>query len=204
VVDTKADDGLPCTGDITVLLDSWRRGELEALKKLVTISYPRLHSLADEFLRRETPGHTLQATALVNELYIVLARQRKIDPQDRQEFYSFAAYLIRLLLCNRARDRNTVKRGSGGVRVPLTDELAWIDAASDDLLDLDAALSELSALHPRKVQLMELIAFLGYSTEEAADLLGVSKRTADRDLRFTRAWLYARVRGSGVIGDSQI
>jgi RNA polymerase sigma factor (TIGR02999 family) len=187
------DEGPLSPGEITVLLDSWRRGEREALTDLVTLSYPKLHGLADAFLRRESAAHTLQATELVNELYIVLVRQRKIDPRDRREFYCFAAYLIRLLLCNRARDRKALKRGSGEPRVPLTEDLGAIDAAGEDMLDLHAALTELDEMHPRKARLLDLIAFLGYSTEDAAALLGISKRTADRDVRFTCAWLYARM-----------
>jgi RNA polymerase sigma factor (TIGR02999 family) len=201
VGDPKIDGVSLGPGEITVLLDSWRRGETEALKALVELSYPKLHGLAEAFLRREAPGQTLQATALVNELYVVLARQRKVGPNDREEFYSFAAYLIRLILCNRARDRKAAKRGSSPARVPLTEELAWIDAAGDDMLDLDAALEELKELDPRKVQLLELVAFLGYSIQEAAELAGISKRTADRAMRFTRAWLYDRIRRN--ISDSE-
>ncbi len=186
-------------GDITVLLESWRAGERSGLDALLGKAYPRLHRLADAFLARESSGVTLQATELVNELYIVLRRQRNVSFASRTEFYSFAAYLIRLMLRTRARDHNAYKRGAGHVRIPLSDALSWIDAVGPEILDLNRALDELAALDERKARLIELTAFLGLSSADAAELLGISKATADRDLRFTRAWLRDRLRPGSAI-----
>lgn len=180
--------------DITVLLESWRAGERSGLDELLGQAYPRLHGLADAFLARESSSITLQATELVNELYIILRRQRNVSFANRTEFYSFAAYLIRLMLRTRARHRSARKRGTGHVRIPLSENLSWIDAAGPEILDLNRALDELQVLHARKARLIELTAFLGLSSADAAELLGISKATADRDLRFTRAWLQDRLR----------
>jgi RNA polymerase sigma factor (TIGR02999 family) len=188
----------PRDGEITTLLDAWRSGEPAALDHLLVEAYPRLHHLADVFLVRERNGATLQATELVNELYITLTRQRNITFRSRTEFYSFAAYLIRLMLRTRARDRKAQKRGAGGLRVPLSEDLSWVDVTGPEILDLDRALDELAKLNERKARLVELTAFLGFSSADAAALLGISKATADRDLRFTRAWLFDRLQGSSV------
>lgn len=190
-------------GDITTLLGAWRSGDRAGLDELLARTYPRLHHVADAFLHNERKGNTLQATELVNELYIVLRRQRNITFASRTEFYSFAAYLIRLILRTRARDRKAQKRGSGHTRVELSEDLSWIDAGGPEMLDLDRALDELAILHERKARLVELTAFLGFSTSDAAELLGISKATADRDLRFTRAWLYDRLQTNAGEGTSR-
>ena len=180
--------------ELTLLIQAWRGGDLEQVNRIVEAAYPRLRKLADTFLRRESGVQTLQATALVHELYLVLRRQRKVQMERSEQFYAFAAYLTRLILRNRARDRSAQKRGSGAVRVPLSDDVWWVDAASDDMLDFNRALDELAVLDPRKVRLMDLTTFLGCSVEEAADLEKISRATAERDLRFTRAWLRDRLR----------
>jgi RNA polymerase sigma factor (TIGR02999 family) len=184
------------TGDITLLLRAWSAGESTALEQLLPIAYPDLRRLAGAFVRRESSARTLQATGLVHELYMSLTRQRKADFKDRQHFFAVAAALMRRILRECARRRGAQRRGADGVRVPLSDDLPWIDAASDEMLDLDRALDALEQLHDRKARLIELTAFLGCSTQEAATLLGISKATADRDLRFARAWLYDRLRGA--------
>lgn len=181
-------------GDITQLLSHWRQGQPHALDELVAQAYPRLRGIADAFLRREANCLTLQATGLVNELYLLLRRQRTVDLLNREDFFSFSAYLTRLILLNRARERMASKR-SGGVRVPLTEDLSWVDAAGHDMIDLDRALGELGRLDPRKVQILDLTAFLGCTKDEAASLLGISRATVERELRFTRAWLHDRLRG---------
>jgi RNA polymerase sigma factor (TIGR02999 family) len=183
-------------GEITVLLRAWKRGEKGALEALLPAVYPRLHSIAASYMRRERHSETLQATGLVNELYLTLARQRKIGFDERGHFFSFAAWAMRLILRDYARDRNALKRGADGVRVPLSDDLQWIDAGGPDMIDLERALDELRAVDARSCQVLELKAFLGCSTEEAAELTGVSKATADRDLRFGKAWLYQKLRGA--------
>lgn len=181
-------------GDITALLQSWRRGETQALEQLLPVVYPQLRRLAGAFMRREAGGHTLDATSLVHEVYLRLVHQRKAEFEDRNHFYSFAARLMRMILRDWARDRKAAKRGDGAARIPLSDFLAWVDAGSDDILDLDKALDELEALDERKVRLLELKVYLGCSTAEAAQLAGISKATADRDLQMAKAWLYRRLR----------
>jgi RNA polymerase sigma factor (TIGR02999 family) len=185
------------SGDITALIAAWRGGDAGALNELVPLAFPKLHSLAEAFLRREKDCQTLQATALVNELYLLLRKQRKVGLADRHEFYCFAAFLIRLILYNRARDRRSQKRGAGAVRVPLSEDLRWIDAAGDDMLDLNQALDELVQLSTRQARLLDLTVFLGCTIQEAATLLNMSTATANRQLRFVKAWLYQRLRGQG-------
>ena len=179
--------------DITQLLHSWKGGDGKSLDDLLSISYSKLHSIATSFLRRERPGHTLQATGLVHELYLVLLTRKSIDLESRDHFYSFAAYMMRLILRDWARNRLAQKRGGDAVRVPLSDDLHWVNADSEELLDLDRALTELDGLDHRKAELIQLKTFLGFSTEEAAASLGISKATADRDLRLAKAWLYERL-----------
>jgi RNA polymerase sigma factor (TIGR02999 family) len=183
--------------DITTLLVRWRDGKPGALDDVIVATYPRLRKLAESFLRRESPGHTIQATALVHEIYLLLLRQRKVEFEDRSHFYGAAAALMRAILRDWARAKGAMKRGEKPVRVPLSEDLSWVDADSAEFLDLDAALTELEQLDERKARLIELKTFLGCSTAEAAEQLGISKATADRDLRLAKAWLFQRLRGTG-------
>lgn len=182
--------------DITQLLQGWGLGDRDAFQKLVPLAYPHLKRVAGSFLRRERPGHTLQATALVHELYLVLVRQRKVELKDRQHFFTFAARLMRMILRDSARDHVAGKRGAGAPHVPISDDLPWLDFNGPELLDLDQALEELEGLDPRKAQLIELRQFLGCTADETAEILGVSKATVDRELRMVKAWLYQRLRGT--------
>ncbi len=182
------------SGQITVLLREWQVGTPEAFEHLVQAAYPSLHSIAESYLRHERPGHTLQATALVNELYLKLVNQRKAEWKDRAHFYTFAAKLMRMILIDHSRANKARKRGGDAVRVPLTPELPWLDATEERLLDLDGALQELERLDPKKVRLVELRYFLGATAEETAGVLGLSKATVDREMKFVRSWLGARLR----------
>jgi RNA polymerase sigma factor (TIGR02999 family) len=148
--------------------------------------------MAAGYIRRERPG-TLQATGLVHDLYLKLLKQEKANFENRRAFFAFTAALMRHILIDHARARRSEKRGADHVRVPLTDDLPFVDAASEDILDLHEALEELAALDPRKAELVQLCAFLGCSRNEAAELLGVSLRTAKRDFRLARAWLSQRL-----------
>lgn len=180
---------------ITRWLEAWSAGDRAALDELVSASYPKLHELAENLLRGELHRHTLQATGLIHELYLVLRQQRAVTTADRQQFYAFAAYLIRLILLNRARERRSAKRGSGMAAVPLSDQLPGVDAASEDMIDVHRAFEELSALDARKAELLGMVVFLGCSVAEAAGLAGISLATAERDLRYARAWVRARLAG---------
>jgi len=180
-------------GDITVLLRRWKEGDERACDELMPHVYPHLHEVAAAYLRRESEDHTLQPTALVHELYIRLLQQRKPDWNDRVHFYRFAATVMRRILTDHARAAETGKRGAGLPHVPLDREIPWINLNSADVLDLNRALDELEIADARIVRLVELRYFLGCTTAESADLLGVSAATADRDLTLARTWLYAKL-----------
>jgi RNA polymerase sigma factor (TIGR02999 family) len=185
----------PLPSEITGLLHRWQVGDREALEALASAAYDDLRAIAAGYLRRERSGHTLQATGLVNELYLRLAQIRSVQIEDRRHFYAFAAQLMRLILIDHARQARASKRPGSHARVPLHEEIAWVDATSDEMLDLDVALNELEAVAERKVRVLELRYFLGCTNEEAAQVLGVSRPTIDRDLEFARAWLYRRLAG---------
>lgn len=145
-------------------------------------------------MRRERHADTLQATGLVNELYLSLVKKRQIEFRQRSEFFAFAAWVMRMILREYARSRGSAKRGGGGVRVPLSDDLNFVDVeSSDQMIDICRALDELRTIEPKGVSLMEMKTFLGCSTTEAGELAGVSRATADRLLRFCRAWLFDRL-----------
>jgi RNA polymerase sigma factor (TIGR02999 family) len=181
--------------DITRLLHEWRDGNQDAFERLMPLAYPHLRKVAASFMRHERGEH-IQATELVHELYLRLIQQRNADWKDRGHFYTFAAKLMRMILIDQARRTQADKRGGSADRVPLSEELAWIDAGSPDLLMLDRALDELEKLDAHKVRLVELRFFLGCTSEEAAEALGVSKATVDRELKLIKGWLYRRIRGS--------
>lgn len=183
----------PIPREITSLLHRWKEGEREALASLASLAYDDLRAIASGYLRREAAGHTLQATGLVNELYLRLAQVKRVELTDRRHFYAFSAQLMRMILIDYARQSKALKRPGSAARVPLHEEMAWIDASSEDMLALDMALDQLEALDERKVRVLELRFFLGCTNEETAQLLNVSRPTIDRDLEFAKAWLYRRL-----------
>jgi RNA polymerase sigma factor (TIGR02999 family) len=183
----------PISPEITGLLRRWKGGDRQALASLASVAYEDLHSIAERYLRRESSGHTLQATGLVNELYLRLAQIRGVQLVDRHHFYAFAAQLMRMILIDHARQSRALKRPGSAIRVPLHEEMAWIDASSEEMLALDTALDQLEQLDARKVRVLELRFFLGCTNAEAAELLKVSRATVDRDLEFAKAWLYRRL-----------
>jgi RNA polymerase sigma factor (TIGR02999 family) len=185
----------PIPHEITALLQRWKEGDREAFQEVVTLAYDDLRVIAAGYLRRGAAGHTLQATGLVNELYLKLVQVRGASLKDRRHFFTFAAQLMRKILIDYSRQGRALKRPSSAERVPLHEEMAWIDAAGEEMLALNAALDELETLHERKVRVIELRFFLGCTNEEAADLLGVSRVTVERDLEFGKAWLYRRLSG---------
>ena len=181
-------------GEITAMLRRWNTGEREALAQLVSLTYRDLHAIAAGYLRHENRGHTLQATGLVSELYIRLTRQREVPVSGRRHFYTFAAMVMRGILSDYARQAHALKRpGGASVRVPLHEDMAWIDASGEDMLSLDEALRELEARDERKVRVIELRYFLGCTNDETAELLGIARATVDRDLQFAKAWLFRRL-----------
>jgi RNA polymerase sigma factor (TIGR02999 family) len=183
-------------GEVTRLLESWRKGDPGALDRLIPVVYDQLHRIALGLMRRERTDHTLQPTALLNELYIRLLKQRKLEWNDRQHFFTFAAHLMRNMLMDHARGRLAQRRGgSDRIELPLSDDLVWIGSSDEELLDLNRALDRLEELDPRKARLIELRFFLSLTIEEACEVLGISHATAERELKFARGWLYKELRG---------
>ena len=178
-------------GDVTVLLERWREGDPAVLERLMPLVYNELHGIARGYMRRERDDHTLQPTALVNEVYLRLLRQRSVNWNDRGHFFTFAARIMRNILKDHARGHLAERRGGqGAVKLPLSEEMAWVGSSPEGMLDLNTALDKLEALDPRKAHLVELRFFLALTMDEASAVLGVSRATAERDLKFSRSWLY--------------
>ena len=174
--------------DVTTLLDGWRRGDRDALERLLPLVYSELRRIAARQLKNERPGHTLQPTALVHEAYLRLADQRHVDWQDQAHFFGVAAQVMRRVLVDHARRRAAVKRGEGAELVSIEQAS---DIASTDLpvLALDAALDRLEKIDPGLAKLIELRAFSGLNNEQAALILDISPSTVKRELRMAKAWL---------------
>lgn len=193
--------------DLTVLLEDWVRGKPGALEHLLPHVYPELHGLARACLRRGSRPITLQTTAVVNDLFVKLLTNRPKRIENRRHFYVLAARVIRMSLIDHYREKSAERRGGDRQRVPLHDELAWVDADSDDTIALDRALEELERLDPEQAELFSARFLLGCTAEEAGELTGLSKATVDRRVRLARAWLFRRLRGDdpeaqGLVGGS--
>ena len=175
--------------DVTGLLLEWQQGDSAALDKLTPLVYDELRRIAHRYMQRERDGHTLQTTALVNEAYVRLAGQQRIDWQNRAHFFAVTAQVMRNLLIDHARRRHYAKREAQ--HVPLDDVAgAMSQMRAAELVALDEALNELATLDPRKSRVVELRYFGGLSIEETADVLEVSPMTVRRDWRVAKAWLY--------------
>ena len=181
------------SGEITARLAQWSGGDPAALTSIAALAYDDLRAIAGAFLRRKNPEHSLSATGLVNELYIRLSGQRQVQILDRQHFFSLAAMMMRRIVTDYARRSAAQKRPGQRNRVPLSDDLARIDANSEDMVSLDQALDELAKVDERASHTLELRYFLGCTNQEAAELLNVSRTTVDRDLEFAKTWLYRRL-----------
>jgi RNA polymerase sigma factor (TIGR02999 family) len=176
------------TPDVTALLRAWSDGDRAALEELVPIVYRELHRQAERYMRGQSPGHTLQATALVNEAYLRLVSRESVDWKNRAHFFGVAAKAMRSILVDHARARSASKRGGGADQVTLAaaDEAGGQEV---EVLELDEVLQQLAELDSRKAALVELRWFGGLSIEEAAEVLAVSSATAKREWRTARAWL---------------
>ena len=175
--------------EITVLLHAWRRGEAGALDELMPLVYGELRRIAHKYMMREHPGHTLQTTAIVNEVYLRLVDSAGIEWKDRNHFFAISANLMRRILVEFARSRGREKRGGGIQKVEIDEAILSLPQRGTDLVALDDALTALAALDARKAKVIELRFFGGLSLEEAAEVLGVSPDTVRRDWRLARAWL---------------
>ncbi len=190
----------PPPHEVTQLLIDWREGDESALDRLMPLVYDELRQIAHRYMRRERPGLTLQTTAVVNEAYVRLVGQRRVEFQNRAHFFAVAARLMRHLLVDYARNQKYVKRGGGAQQVTLDEAAVVSPVRNEQLLALDEALARLASIDERKSRLVELRYFGGMSTEETAEVLGVSAITVKREWQKAKAWLYremnrARVRG---------
>jgi RNA polymerase sigma factor (TIGR02999 family) len=174
--------------EVTELLEEWRRGEPDALARLMPVVIEELRHLAGVHFRGEPSGHTLQPTAVVNELYLKLVEQKRV-PQNRVHFFAMAARLIRRILVDHARRRGTQKRGGDVPRVALEDAILRVEERASELVALDLALEELAELDPEQAKIFELRAFTGLTLEEIAELLGISRTTVNRKLKTAKVWL---------------
>jgi RNA polymerase sigma-70 factor (ECF subfamily) len=175
--------------EATLLLRAWGAGDREALDRLTPIVYDELRRLARRYLQRERPGHSLQATALVNEAYLRLVDYKHMQWQDRSHFFAVSSQLMRRILVEHAR-RHNLKRGGDVQHVALEESAIVGGGRPGDLVALDDALNELGQLDPRKARVVEMRFFGGLSVEEIAQVLGVSPITVMRDWTTAKAWLY--------------
>jgi RNA polymerase sigma factor (TIGR02999 family) len=183
---------------LTRLLKAWSRGDLQARDDLVPLVYGELRRRANAYLRRERPDHTLQPTALVHEAFMRLMGQDRVSWQNRAHFFAMAAQMMRRILVDHARERQTAKRPEGGIRVRLDDGIGAADPRECELIALDQVVDELTRLDPRQGQIVELRYFGGLSEHEVAEVLSVSRATVTREWQAARAWLYRRMtKGSG-------
>lgn len=178
------------TSDVTKLLQDWNQGDAAALEKLIPLVFDDLRQIARRLFLREADSHTLQPTALVNEVYLRLMDQRKVHWQNRDQFFGVAAMLMRRILVDYAKGRQAAKRGSGAPKVPLDETIAVPELRDVDVVALDEALSRLTEFDARQGRIVELRFFMGLSNEEIAELLKISVTTVKREWRTARLWLY--------------
>jgi RNA polymerase sigma factor (TIGR02999 family) len=182
--------------EVTQLLVAWSNGDQVARDELMSVVYQELHRLAHKYMRRESPDHTLQTSALVNEAFLRLVDQRNVQWQNRSHFYAIAAQMMRRILVDYARNRRYAKRG-GGLREISLDETMLSDDRNHEVVALDEALLELAKIDSRKSQIVELRFFAGLSIEETSDLLAVSAGTVMRDWTLAKAWLRREMSSNG-------
>ena len=183
------DKGLDRDARIPLLLKQWQDGDRNALAELMPIVYRELHSLAQRYMRRERRGHTLQATALVNEAFMRLGSSEPRAFADHSHFYLVAARLMRHILLDHAKARARKKRGGGGLVMVDSDEAEIPTPGGLDMIEVDDGLRQLEKHSPKAAQALELHYFGGMTAEETAAVLGISIATVNREMRFARAWL---------------
>ena len=174
--------------NVTQLLRAWSAGDSQALDELTPLVYRELHRRAHWHMSRERAGHTLQATALVNEIYVRMVDLRSVSWRDRAHFFAVASRLIRRVLIDAARAKGTLKRGADAAHVVLDEAMVSTEQGTD-LVALDDALGVLAELDARKSRVVELRFFGGLGIEETAEVLNVSPETVKRDWKLAKAWL---------------
>ena len=174
---------------VTQLLLDWRQGDAAALDQLIPVVYQKLRRLARHYMAGQSPGHTLQATALVNEAYVRLIDCAQVNWKDRAHFFAISAKMMRRVLVEFARSRQYQKRGGGARKTSLDEALIASPKRGQDLVALDEALQALAMSYPRQSQVVELRFFGGLSVEETAEVLKVSAITVMRDWQLAKVWL---------------
>jgi RNA polymerase sigma factor (TIGR02999 family) len=180
---------LPATHEVTQLLKAWTGGDEQALEKLTPLVYRQLHQVAQRCMAGQRPDHTLQTTALVNEVYLRLVDCEQVNWQDRAHFFAVSARLMRRILIDFARSRGYQKRGAGATHIPLEEAPSVGSEPDPNLVALDDALKALAAVDERKAKVVELRFFGGLSIDETAEVLKVSVETVVRDWRLAKMWL---------------
>jgi len=176
-------------GEITQLVEAWSAGDEAAFDRLIELVYDDLHQIAHRHLRLDRPDHTINTTALVHEAYLRLAQHQDGVWRSRAQFFAFASRAMRHILIDYARHRRAAKRGGTRIQVPLTENMAAIDAEVAELLALDEALALLEQRNPRMASVVECRFFGGLSVAETAEVLDASVRTVERDWTRARAYL---------------
>ncbi len=175
--------------DVTQLLVAWNQGNPAALDQLLPVVYGELRRLARNYLRRERPDHTLQATALVHEAYLRLIDQNQVTWQNRAHFFGVAAQMMRRILVNHALAKKAEKRGGLQHKLSLDEAVSFAEQREVDLVALDDALKTLETIDPQQNRIVELRFFGGLSIEETAEVLGISPATVKREWRTAKLWL---------------
>lgn len=184
---------------VTRLLLDWGQGDQSALDRLMPLVYSELRHVAQNQLRLENPGHTLQPTALVHETYLRLIDQQRVEWRNRAQFFAMSAQMIRRILVDHARRRQAAKRGGMATRLQLDESIAAAGSDVVDAIALEAALEGLAALDPQQARVIELRFYAGLSIDETASALGISPATVSRDWVTAKAWLYRRLHDSAAV-----
>jgi len=188
------------SGEVSQLLQAWNDGDETALEKLVPLVYKELHRMARFYMARESPGHTLQTTALVNEAYVRLVDSAHANFQNRIHFLAVCAQAMRRILADWGRSRRALKRGGDVPMLHLDEALDGAEPEGLDFADLDEALKALAKVDPRKSQVVELRFFGGLNVEETAEVLKVSSDTVLRDWKMAKNWLRCELSGERLDG----
>src|SRR5258707_475826 len=187
--------------NITELLISWSAGDQTALESLAPLVEKELHKLAHSFMRKERPGHILETTALVNEAFIGLINQDRIQWQNRAHFFGIAGQLMRRILSNYARDQRRLKRGGGAIQVSLSDVAMPSPIQLEEVLAIDEALEKLARVDEQMSRMIEMRYYGGLSVKETAEVLNISTAKVNRDCKFARAWLAREMNISEINSD---
>lgn len=183
----------PDQGEITDLLAEWSDGDGEALERLMPLVFDELRQLAQTYFRREAESHTLQPTALVNEVYVRLTEQRQVQWENRSQFFAFASLLMRRILVDHAKAKRAAKRGGGVAKLPLDEALVGAEVMDVDVLALDQALNRLAEVDDRQARIVQMRFFAGLTQEEIADVLDISLSTVKREWRTARLFLLREI-----------